>query len=89
MSDPQHPDASHEGPIKTPKQLIWTVIASFVVPIAIIVLLVNYVASGDTSGAAADDQDFAALSACRSESTDRQHGARRVAVRRHAQHVDD
>ena len=39
MSDPQDHDAPHEGPIKTPKQLIWTVVASFVVPIAIIVLL--------------------------------------------------
>jgi cytochrome c5 len=51
MSDPQDHDAPHEGPIKTPKQLIWTVVASFVVPIAVIVLLVNYVASGDNSGA--------------------------------------
>ena len=51
MSDPQDHDAPHEGPIKTPKQLIWTVVASFVVPIAIIVLLVNFVATGDKSGA--------------------------------------
>jgi len=51
MSDPQDHDAPHEGPIKTPKQLIWTVIASFVVPIVVIVLLVNYVASGDSAGA--------------------------------------
>ena len=51
MSDPQDHDAPHEGPIKTPKQLVWTVIASFVVPIAIIVLLVNYVAAGDQAGA--------------------------------------
>ena len=51
MSDPQDHDAPHEGPIKTPKQLIWTVVASFVVPIVIIVLLVNYVAMGDKSGA--------------------------------------
>lgn len=36
----------HEGPIKTPKQLIWTVVAAFVVPIVIIILLVNYVAEG-------------------------------------------
>ena len=36
----------HEGPIKTPKQLIYTVVAAFLVPIAIIVLLVNYVAFG-------------------------------------------
>lgn len=51
MSDPQQHDAPHEGPIKTPKQLIWTVVASFLVPIAIIVLLVNFVATGDNSGA--------------------------------------
>jgi cytochrome c5 len=51
MSDPQDHDAPHEGPIKTPTKLIWTVVASFVVPIVIIVLLVNYVASGDKSGA--------------------------------------
>jgi cytochrome c5 len=51
MSYPLDHDAPHEGPIKTPRQLVWTVIASFVVPIAIIVLLVNYVASGDNTGA--------------------------------------
>jgi cytochrome c5 len=54
MSDPQDHDAPHEGPIKTPKQLIWTVVASFAVPIAIIVLLVNFVASGDKSGAGSE-----------------------------------
>jgi cytochrome c5 len=54
MSDPQDQDAAHEGPIKTPKQLIWTVIASFVVPIAVIVLLVNYVAMGEKSGAGSE-----------------------------------
>ena len=33
----------HEGPIKTPKQLIVAVLASFIIPIIGIVLLVNYV----------------------------------------------
>ena len=33
MSDATQ-DESHEGPIKTPKQLIWTVVASFVVQAA-------------------------------------------------------
>lgn len=33
----------HEGPIKTPKQLIWAVFASFAVPIIVIVLLAKYV----------------------------------------------
>jgi cytochrome c5 len=51
MSDSQDHDASHEGPIKTPKQLIVTVVASFVVPIAIIVLLINFVVSGNKDGA--------------------------------------
>ena len=54
MSDPQHHAAPHEGPIKTPKQLIWTVVAAFLVPIATIVLLANYVASGDNAGAGSE-----------------------------------
>lgn len=37
----------HEGPIKTPQQLIYAVIAAFVVPIFIIILLANYVTTGD------------------------------------------
>jgi cytochrome c5 len=36
-------DLPHEGPIKTPKQLLWAVVASFVVPIVAIILLVNFV----------------------------------------------
>jgi cytochrome c5 len=36
-------DGPHEGPIKTPRQLILAVIYAFVVPIAVIVLLVMYV----------------------------------------------
>jgi len=44
MSDAQHDhDAPHEGPIKTPRQLILAVFFSFVIPIAVIVLLVMYV----------------------------------------------
>ena len=42
---------AHEGPIKTPTQLIWTVIASFVVPIMAIILLVNFVVMGDRPAA--------------------------------------
>jgi cytochrome c5 len=49
MSDPQnqhdHDDGQHEGPIKTPKQLILAVVYAFVVPIVVIVLLVMYVTS--------------------------------------------
>jgi cytochrome c5 len=45
---------SHTGPIKTPKQLIWTVVASFIIPIVTIILLVNYVAFGDKPAAGSD-----------------------------------
>jgi cytochrome c5 len=38
-------DGPHEGPIKTPKQLILAVLFAFVVPIIVIVLLVEYVSS--------------------------------------------
>lgn len=51
MSDSHEAHEAHEGPIKTPKQLIWAVVASFVVPIIVIILLVNYVAMGDKTGA--------------------------------------
>jgi cytochrome c5 len=57
MSDAQpqdHHDASHEGPIKTPKQLIIAVILSFVVPIAGIVLLVSYVTESHRPAAGSD-----------------------------------
>jgi cytochrome c5 len=50
MSDAQNPhepsathDGPHEGPIKTPKQLILAVIYAFVVPIIVILLLVEFV----------------------------------------------
>ena len=36
-------DLPHEGPIKTPKQLVWAIVAAFVVPIIAIILLVNHV----------------------------------------------
>jgi cytochrome c5 len=49
-----HGHVIHEGPISTPKQLIWTVIASFVVPVVIIILLVNFVAWGDKPAAGSD-----------------------------------
>jgi cytochrome c5 len=53
MSDAQQHDhdGPHEGPIKTPKQLIWAVVASFVVPVIAIILLVNYVAVDSKPGA--------------------------------------
>jgi len=54
MSDSHDHDGPHEGPIKTPKQLVIAVIFSFVVPIVAIVLLVMYVASDPRPAAGSD-----------------------------------
>jgi cytochrome c5 len=56
MSDAQqhHDEGPHEGPIKTPKQLVWAVIFSFVVPILAILLLVNYVTTQKKPAAGTD-----------------------------------
>jgi cytochrome c5 len=55
MSDAAYSDHdSHEGPIRTPKQLIVTVVAAFVLPVLIIILLINFVA-WDTRPAAGSD----------------------------------
>lgn len=54
MSDSHEHDSAHEGPIRTPKQLIWTVVASFVLPVVIIILLVNFVSHGNKSGAGSE-----------------------------------
>jgi cytochrome c5 len=51
MSDVQHQHDEHESPIKTPKQLIAVVIAAFLVPIIVIILLVNFVGHGSKEGA--------------------------------------
>ena len=55
MSDPHADhDLPHEGPIKTPKQLLWAVVAAFVVPIVAIMLLVNYVVADKAPAAGSD-----------------------------------
>ncbi len=54
MSDAHTHDGPHEGPIKTPKQLILAVVFSFVVPILLIVLLVKFVASENRDAAGSD-----------------------------------
>jgi cytochrome c5 len=56
MSSAQHhdDDLPHEGPIKTPKQLLWAVALSFVVPIIAIMLLVNYVTAQKKPAAGTD-----------------------------------
>ena len=55
MSDAQHSaEENHEGPIKTPKQLVAAVVASFVVPIVVIIMLANFVNFGGKTGAGSD-----------------------------------
>jgi cytochrome c5 len=44
-------EGPHEGPIKTPKQLVWAVVASFVVPIIVIIMLTQFVATGQKQAA--------------------------------------
>lgn len=53
MSNTQ-PHEEHQSPIKTPKQLIITIVLSFVLPIIIIILLVKLVTAGDQVGAGSD-----------------------------------
>jgi cytochrome c5 len=52
-STPEH-DAPHEGPIKTPKQLILAVFFAFVIPIIAIILLVSYVEADHQPAAGSD-----------------------------------
>ena len=52
MSDTQHEEA-HTGPIKNPKQLLFAVLFSFVIPIFAIIGLVLYVTSADKPAAGA------------------------------------
>ena len=47
-------EANHEGPIKTPKQLVLAVVASFVIPIVVIIMLANFVNFGGKTGAGSD-----------------------------------
>jgi cytochrome c5 len=54
MSDSHDHDSPHEGPIKTPKQLILAVVFSFLVPIFAIVLLVMYVTTDPRPAAGSD-----------------------------------
>lgn len=51
MSDVHQENDHHESPIKTPKQLIVVVIAAFLIPILVIILLVNFVGHGTREGA--------------------------------------
>jgi len=55
-STPEHdaPHEVHEGPIKTPKQLILAVFFAFVVPIIAIILLVSFVEADHQPAAGSD-----------------------------------
>ena len=55
-NDGPHTDGPHEGPIKTPKQLILAVLFAFVIPILGIILLVMFVTSNQRPGAGSDAQ---------------------------------
>ncbi|MCH2241991.1 MAG: c-type cytochrome, partial [Aquabacterium sp.] len=54
MSQAHPQEEAHEGPIKTPKQLVVAVIFAFLVPIVLIVLLVTFVSSSDRRGEGSD-----------------------------------
>lgn len=53
MSNTQ-PHEEHESIIKTPKQLITTIVLSFILPVIIIILLVKLVTTGEQVGAGSD-----------------------------------
>ena len=57
---PEH-DGPHEGPIKTPKQLMLAVFFSFVIPIVVIALLVEFVTSKPRPAAGSDGLNAAAV----------------------------
>ena len=52
MSDASHSheEEAHEGPVKTPKQLIVTIIFSFAIPIFVCVMLATYVTTDPRMG---------------------------------------
>lgn len=54
---------AHEGPIKTPKQLIVAVFFAFIIPIAVLILAANYVSSDVKPAAGSDISDAEAVAA--------------------------
>lgn len=56
IQDVEEPIEEHQGFIKTPRQLIVTVILAFIVPVLVILLLVKLVASGSIMGTGSDAQ---------------------------------
>ena len=64
MSNTHHDHTEeHQSPIRTPRQLITVIVLSFIVPIIIILLLVNFVVSGTKTNAGADAQTPEAIEA--------------------------
>ena len=64
MTDAHHPqehDGSHDGPIRTPKQLILAVLWAHIVPIGGILLLVAYVTAHNRPAAGSDALAAAAI----------------------------
>ena len=64
MSDAQtlpEQEENHEGPIKTPQQLVATIVAAFVVPVIIIIMLANFVDFGARDGAGSDGMSPASV----------------------------
>lgn len=53
----------HQSSIKTPKQLIVAILAGFIVPIIILVMLVKFVSSSHTDGAGSNSQKPEAVAA--------------------------
>ena len=54
----QHHEEAHTGPIKKPKQLLLAVFFSFVVPVFIIIGLVKFVTSSETTGPGAANAEM-------------------------------
>ena len=56
-----HDSTAPEGPIKTPKQLGLVIVAAFLVPIGLLLLVASFFAAGDRPGAGSDWRDEQAV----------------------------
>ncbi|MYZ44180.1 c-type cytochrome [Schauerella aestuarii] len=54
MSNAQDHSEEHSSPIKTPKQLVVTIVLSFVIPVIVLILLANMVTFGSKGGSGSD-----------------------------------
>jgi len=61
MTSTEEHTETHEAFIKTPRQLITTVILAFLVPIIVIIMLVNLVAVSSSAGSGSDAQDASSI----------------------------